>query len=480
MINIILRHNYLYLCIVSILLFSAAPARAAENSSAATAASGPEQYLTVMDCINMADHSHPAISLSMARLREAEALVKEARSHLFPQAGYDLSARRYADNPGLEGYVDYEGKEQVSAGLSFSWSLYSWNRLTNNVKAEEHEKIARKWEMLRVREKAIHEAVAAYWTLASTIEAKHYLGMTIHELKLFQETAGSDLQKGSANVLEKDVIQIEVEINKMEAWLGTLDRWFGTAAQGLAIAIGQPARHPRITDKIVRYKKLAISYSDCLAAAWEHRAELKASAARIKSAQLQVDISRRLNWPTLSLFGRGELTEDDYTPSQDSTGMIGISLKGTLFNGFHQDAATARALARYEELRSEHRLLEDEIRQQVYSAYLRVKEAYRQLVRYRRARRTALEKLELVRSGYAMKVSDVEDVLGAQVERRFRDRDYIFTKLNLLIALNDLNFAGGTRIYDFSRHVSENRGQKRAVASRGGEKGRHTENGNED
>ena len=479
MINTIPRHYYLYLFIVSNLLFSAAPARAAENNTAATASSVPGQRLTIMDCINLADHSHPAIGLSMARLREAEALVKEARSHLFPQVSYDVSARRYTDNPGLEGYVDYEGKEQVSAGLSFSWSLYSWNRLTNNVKAEEHEKIARKWEILRVREKAIHEAIAAYWTLASTLEAKYYLGMTIHELKLFQETAGNDLQNGSPNVLEKDVIQIEIEINKMEAWLGTLDRWFGTADQGLAIAIGQPARHPRIADKIVRYKKLAISYNDCLAAAWEHRAELKASAARIKSAELQVDISRSLNWPTLSLFGRGELTEDDYGPSQDSTGMIGINLNGTVFDGFHQDAAAARALARYEELLSEHRLLEDEIRQQVYSAYLRVKEAYRQLVRFRRARRAALEKLELVRSGYALKISDVEDVLEAQVERRFRDRDYIFTKLNLLNALNDLNLAAGTRIYDFSRHVSENRGQQTAVGNQGTEKGRHTENGNE-
>ena len=314
--------------------------------------------------------------------------------------------------------------------------------------------------MLRVREKAIHEAIAAYWTLASTIEAKHYLAMTIHELKLFQETARTDLENGLPNAPEKDVIQVEVEINKMQAWHGTLDRWYGTAAQGLAIAIGRPALRPRIADKIIRYKKLSVSYKDCLNAAWQHRAELKASAERIKSARLQIEINRRLNWPTLSLFGQSVATEDNYAPSQDTTGVIGLNLSGTLFNGFRQDAATAKALARYKEAQSEHRLLEDEIRQQVYNSYLKVKEAYRQLVRYRQARRATLEKLELVRSGYAMNVSDVEDVLEAQVERRFRDRDYIFTKLNLLTALNDLNLACGARIYDFSRHVAEKGSRK--------------------
>jgi outer membrane protein TolC len=468
-----LQRKFLCLFTVTALLFCHAPFGAAESSS------GPEHTLTITDCINMADHANPAIGLTIARLQEAEALVKEARSHLFPELKYDLNARRYSDDPGLEGYVDYEGKEQISAALSFSWPVYSWNRLTNHVKAEEHEKIARKWEILRGREKAIHQAIAAYWTLASTTEAKSYLGMTIHELKLFQETAQADLENSSPNALEKDVIQIEIEINKMQAWRGTLDRWFGTAGQGLAIAIGRPALRPVISDNIVRYKKLAISYNDCLTAAWQHRAELKASAERIKSAKLQIDINRKMNRPTLSLFGQGILSEDDYSPSQDSTGMIGLSLHGTIFDGFRQDAGTAKALARYKELQNEHRMLEDEIRQQVYSSYLKVKEAYRKLVRFRQARRATLEKLELVRSGYAMNVSDVEDVLETQVERRFRDRDYIFTKLNLILALNDLNLACGSRIYDFSRHVSKNRDQKPENREQKSDQKRRRENSDE-
>ncbi len=448
MISFRLSHYRLLSLLCLLLLFNAVPCPAAETA----ASSEGYEVFSVTDCINMADSANPAIGLTIARLQEAGALVKEARSHLFPEINYNLSARRYADDPGLEGHLDYEGKEQMSAALSFSWPVYSWNRLSNNVAAEEHEQIARKWELLRVREKAIHEAIAAYWTLASSTESRYYLDITIHELELFQESARADLANEAPNALEKDVLQIEVEINKMQAWLGTLDRWYGTAAQGLAIAIGRPALRPRIADNIVRYKKSAISYNACLAAAWQHRAELKASAERIKSAGLQIDINRRLNWPTLSLFAKGMMMEDGYSPSQESTGVVGLSLKGTIFDGFRQDAKTARAQARYRETQSEHRLLQDEIRQQVYSAYLKVKEAYRKLVRFRQARHAVLQKLELVRSGYAEDVSDVEDVLETQVERRFRDRDYIFTKLNLLLALNDLNLACGARIYDFSRH----------------------------
>ncbi|MFH2123747.1 MAG: TolC family protein [Pseudomonadota bacterium] len=414
--------------------------------------------LDLLTCMRRADQLHPEIGPARARLEEADAYIAEAQAHMFPTLSYYAGVNYWDDDfklegmelaPGGKGDIVMEGQSQARAGVSVNWPVFTWNKVQNGQAAAGHELEARKLELVRVRENAIKTAICAYWTLASALEAQQYLDATINELRLFLETATEDMKKGMKNAPEKDVIQIKIDIHKMEAWRETLKRWEGTARQALSIATGLPEDQINIVDTIVSYNGVKVAFDTCLAAAYTNRTDLRALEERIKRARLEVAIQEKVNFPDLELVARGSALADDYDPSQEFHAMAGIQLRGKLDAGINK-AKVEQAGARLIILEKERFALQEDIRLNVRDAYLRVQEAYNAVIQYNFARNQTMHKLDVVRSGYPMMLSDVDDVLKTQVERRMGDKDFIFSKLELIRSLALLNLVSGTSVYNFA------------------------------
>ena len=442
----------------------------AEPSGVTTPSSPSHDIYDLRTCIKMADRAHPDLGPAKARLLEAGAMIREARAGLFPVVKFNGGYRYLVDTPGFDDYepgganqgfdFQWSGHNIWRGDLKIEWPVFTWNRVQDSQKGAEFELDARKKEYLRTREQAINDAIMAYWTIASASEAKKYLDITMHELSLFREVAKKDQEKGMSNAQEKDVMQISIDLDKMSAWKGTIDKWAGQAKQALAIAIGRPGRRLQIRDDSVAYRPIKIKFSACLNTANSYRADLKAMDSRIKEAELQASVERKANWPVLSIVGSGYLQNDNFEPSHDTNAMVGITLSGTLFDGFKSSAREERATARMQELKAAKYRLRQQIRQEVKEAYLKVKEAYLSLCAYRDARERTMQKLRLVRQGYPVKVTDVDDVRETQVERRWRDAEYIFAKLSMIKALAELNYACGASVYDFKGNYTGTGNQK--------------------
>lgn len=424
-----------------------------------TAGTAPQAgALDLLTCMRMADQAHPDIGPARARLAEADALIAEAQAHMLPVLSYSAGVQYWSDDytleglelsPGQKGDVVLEGQSQARAGVSVNWPVFTWNKTQNGQEAASHELKARELEVIRVREEAIKTAICAYWTLASALEAKQYLDATINELRFFLETATADMKKGAKNAPEKDVIQIRIDIHKMEAWRETLNRWEGTARQALSISTGIPEEQINIVDTMVAYNGVKIDFDSCLAAAYTNRADLRAMDERIKRARLDVAIQEKVNFPNLELVAKGTALADDYDPSQEFRAMAGIQFRGTLDGGIN-NAKVEQAKARLDILQKERFALQEDIRLNVRDAFLRVQEAYNAVTQFSFARNQTMHKLDVVRSGYPMMLSDVNDVLETQVERRMRDKEFIFSKLELIRSLALLNLVSGTSIYSFA------------------------------
>lgn len=427
---------------------------ATETSPART---GPALGLT--QCILLADQAHPKIGTSRARLLEAEAMVTEAESGLYPTLSYRAGALYWNDDLKLEDvpFSDgseqdfiFEGQQQIRASVDFRWPVYTWDRVQNATTAAEHEVEARQLEVLRTRETAINSTILSYWTLASAKESQSYLNATLNELRLFLETAQEDMNSGAKNAPEKDVIQIKIDIHTMEAWRNVLHRWAESSRQALSIATGVPLDQVTIKDSEVKYKPIRVSYDQCLASAFRHRADLQAIDRRIQEAALHIEVQEKANYPDVALVSRARLLEDDYGPSQNFIGMVGLEIQGVLVDGSRNSSKTDQARARYSILKQQQNEIRAAIRQEVRDAYLTVKESYNAVIQYNFAREQTMTKLTVVRDGYPLLLSTVKDVQETQVERRFRDKDYIFSKLKLIKALATLNFVAGSTVYDFS------------------------------
>jgi outer membrane protein TolC len=414
--------------------------------------------LDLLTCMRMADQAHPDIGAAQARLGEAEAMIAEAQARLFPTLSYAVGFNYWDDDfkleglelgPGSKGDIIMEGQSQLRGGVSVNWPVFTWSKVQNGQEAAGHELKARELELVRVRESAIKTAIFAYWTLASSLEAKQYLEATINELCLFLETATEDMKRGMQNAPEKDVIQIKIDIHKMEAWRETLNRWEGTARQALSIATGIPEEQINIVDTMVAYNGVKIDFDTCLAAAYTNRADLRAMDERIKRTRLEIAIQEKINFPDLELVAKGSALEDDYDPSQEFHAMAGIQFHGKLDVGIN-NAKVEQAKARLNILQKERFAMQEDIRLNVRDAFLHVQESYNNVTQFNFARNQIMHKLDVVRSGYPMMLSDVDDVLKTQVERRMGDKDFIFSKLELIRSLALLNLVTGANVYNFA------------------------------
>ncbi len=415
--------------------------------------------VSLATCIRLADKNHPKIGPARARLSEADAMIAEAKSGKLPTLSYRAGANYWNDDLKLEdvpfpgmGSQDFifEGQQQLRASVDFAWPLYTWGRVQKSSKAATHELEARQLELVRTREAAINTAIIAYWTLASAKEAQAYLDATLNELRQFLETAKEDMASGAKNAPEKDVIQIKIDIHTMEAWRNVLHRWKESAKQALSIATAIPLNQVTIEHSEVEYKPIRVSYDQCLSSAFRHRADLQAIDRRIHEAALMVEVQEKANYPDLALVSRARFLEDDYAPSQDLVAMVGIEIHGVLFDGSRNNSKTDRVRAGLSILQQQQIELRSIIRQEVRDAYLAVKESYNAVIQYNFARQQTMAKLTVVRDGYPLLLSTVKDVQETQVERRFRDKDYIFSKLKLIKALASLNLVSGSTVYDFA------------------------------
>lgn len=429
----------------------------------------PPPPLTLSQAMILADQAHPKIGTSRARLAEAEALVTEAESGKYPSLSYGAGVSYWNDDLKLEGVpfpgageqdFIFEGQQQFRATVDFRWPIYTWNRVQNSTAAAGHELEARQLELLRTRETAINSAIIAYWSLASAKEAQSYLNATLNELRLFLETAQADMNAGAKNAPKKDVIQIKIDIHTMEAWRNVLHRWAESSRQALSIATAVPLDLLTIEHSEVRYKPIRVSYDQCLAAAFQHRADLQAIGRRIQEAVLMIAVQEKENYPDLAVVSRGRWLEDDYGPSQNLIGMVGIEIQGVLVDGSRNSAKIDQARARLSILKHQEQEIRATIRQEVRDAYLTVKESYNAVIQYNFAREQTMAKLTVVREGYPMLLSTVKDVQETQVERRFRDKDYIFSKLKLIKSLATLNLVSGSTVYDFALLDSINDGDQ--------------------
>ena len=418
----------------------------------------PAPY-NLTQCIHLADTSHPKIGLAKARLLEAEALISAAESGKYPTLRYQAGVEFYNDDLMLEDLVfagmgeqdiTFQGQNQLRAGVEFEWPVYTWDRVTKTVEAGQLELEARQLEMIRARHTAIHNAICAYWTMASAKEAQRYLDATINELRQFLETASADMKSGAKNAPEKDVIQIRIDIHSMEAWRTVLHRWAESARQALSISTGIPLEQVAIVDSEVKYEPIRVSYDQCLASAFRHRTDLQAFDRRIEELELLAEVQQKANYPDLALVSRGHFLEDDYGPSQNFRAMIGLEMHGVLYDGSRNDAKTDKIRAEIQILKQQQNELRSAIRQEVRDAYLTVKESYGAVIQFHFARQQTMAKLSVVRDGYPMLLSSVKDVQETQVERRFRDKDYIFAKLKLIKSLAKLNYVSGSTVYDFA------------------------------
>ena len=304
------------------------------------------------DLVDEADRANQDIRVAEAQYREAQALVQNARSALFPTLGASASvSRARSQTP----------SGSTTLGDSHSWSLQAgwepdlWGRARRAVEGAGDSAQASEADLAAARLAIQAEVVGDYILLrvadsqqqlyARTVEAyQKSLQITQSQYRVGVATR-ADVELANTTLQSTQAQAIDIEIARRQAehaiavLLGRTPAGFSIPAESLALKLPQvPAVVP----------------SELL----ERRPDIASAERRVASANAGIGVAQAAYYPTLALTAAGGYAGPglgNWLATPDRIWALGAALAGSIFDGGLRDSQVQQARAAFDASAAKYR-----------------------------------------------------------------------------------------------------------------------------
>lgn len=293
----------------------------------------------LMDKLN---RQSPTIAQAEAQYRQAQALLRQAESSLFPTLGVNASQSRGASSPGAAAAASY------NLSLAASWELDVWGAARRSVEAGEAKQAASAAQLAATRLSSQAQLATAYLQLAvadqqlSRLEASARLTGETLQLTRNQYAAGvvgdevvasaeSQWKTAQAAVVDKRLTRAQLE-HAIAAALGEQPSSFALPAR--ADAPDLPRIPPGLPSTLL-----------------ERRPDIAVAERNMAAANAQIGIARAAFFPTLTLGASGGYrgaSFADWVSLPHRIWSIGPQLALSLFDAGLRKAESDQAIAAYD------------------------------------------------------------------------------------------------------------------------------------
>lgn len=296
------------------------------------------------------------LKAAAARLGQARALTRDARSGLFPQVDAGLGATRQRPSPasqGLPADADTSPSTLYRAQVGVSYEVDLFGRVSSTVDAANAD--AQRSEAL------FHSVLLA---LQADVAQQYFLLRELDAaLELYRGTV--ELRQQSLNLVQRrfdegdisevDLARAKTELASAQSEAFGISRQRATAEHALAILLGQtPAEFSFAPRPLTR---IALSVPAGLPSALlERRPDIAAAERAMAAANARIGVARSAFFPSLNLtggFGYESAELGDLFKWSSRTfllgPLVGTALSMPLFDGGRRRAGVDRAEAGYEE-----------------------------------------------------------------------------------------------------------------------------------
>jgi NodT family efflux transporter outer membrane factor (OMF) lipoprotein len=292
------------------------------------------------------------LKASLARLDQARALTRAARSALFPAVTAGASATRTGTSPNSAHFVAGRGTYNdflLDANVSYEVDL--WGRLRNSVAAARASEQASAGDLAALELSLRSELATDYFTLRSLDMQQDLLDRTAADyadaLKLTR-----NLYEGGAGVIA-DVRQAEAQLETARTQAEDTRLRRAQAEHAIAVLVGRAA-----TGFHIDLNPLPVSVAPppidpgLPSALLERRPDVAAAERRVASANAGIGVARAAYFPVFTLSGLAgfeSLAAASWIEAPSRTWAIGPGLLQTVFDGGLRRAQNDAARASYEE-----------------------------------------------------------------------------------------------------------------------------------
>lgn len=377
--------------------------------------------------------SNQNLAAAEAQYRQARALVRGARSQLFPtiggSAGVTRGGQGTSSSPTLQSQSSGSGvSESYSVGLDASWELDIWGRLRRNLEANQANMQASAADLAAVRLSLQSELVQTYLRLRVMDEQQRLLDQTVEAFARSLRLTENQYRAGI--VPKSDATQALTQLRSTEAQAIDL-RWQRAQMEhAIAVLIGVPPSELDIAERsdIPALPQMPLALPSQLL---ERRPDIASAERQVSAANAQIGVAEAAWYPDLTLSASGGYRNSSFSnliSVPNRFWSLGPQLAMTLLDFGGRRASLEQAEASYDQTVANYR-------QTVLNSFREVEDNLVQLrvladeaVVQQQALEAAQESLRLIENQYRAGTVDFLSVATVQTTTLNNER----TNLTLL------------------------------------------------
>ena len=415
--------------------------------SAARTSLGEAAVYDLPHVLELADHNHPNIAASRARLEQARADLYEA--HFEPFGQFQMNGG-VALAPTLRGNNVFSPNSDVTltTSLAVGWQagiqgvvpLWTFGKIENLWDAAGAAVHLKEADVERERDAVRVDVRKAYFGVQLARDALVLLKDVHGALDSARATLQKQIEKDSADPI--DLLKLETYGSELDVRQSEAERYLRVALSGLRFYAGVPTLD--VPDKPLSPPKHELGHvTRYLMAASVHRPELAMARAGIAAREAQVQLARSQLFPNIGLglgvaMSAAPAIADQINPYVVDPGNFFHFSAALVFQWkldfFAQDARINAAKAQLDEVRAMQRFALGGAAVEVETAYAEVVDWKKRVDAYAKATKTAKKWLVSVQQGIDVGTSAEKDVLEPA-------KAYALNRFNQLNAVMELDMA---------------------------------------
>lgn len=408
--------------------------------------------------------SNQNLAVAEAQYRQARALVRSARSQLFPTLSGNAGVTRSRQTTGSSSSNVSAGvSESYEAGLSASWELDLWGRLRRGLEANRATMQASAADLAAVRLSLQAELVQTYLQLRVMDEQQRLLDQTVAAYARSLRLTENQYRAGI--VPKSDVAQAQTQLKSTQAQAIDLKWQRAQLEHAIAVLIGVPPAELSIAvrDDIPSLPEVPLALPSQLL---ERRPDVAAAEREVMAANAEIGIAEAAWYPDLTLSASGGYRNSSFNQLFEVPNRfwsLGPQLALTLLDFGGRRAELERAEAAYDQTVATYRQTVLDSFREVEDYLVQLRVLGDESVVQREALEAAQESLRLIENQYRAGTVDYLSVVTVQTTALNNERtnltllgDRLLTSAQLIAALG-----GGWQIEQLQQEpvLSNERGQ---------------------
>ncbi|MCQ4310546.1 efflux transporter outer membrane subunit [Pseudomonas stutzeri] len=379
--------------------------------------------------------SNQNLAAADAQYRQARALVRGARSQLFPIVGASGGVSRggqgssSSNSSFSEDFGSSSGvSESYEVGLDASWELDIWGRLRRNLEANRANMQASAADLAAVRLSLQSELVQTYLQLRVMDEQQRLLDQTVEAFARSLRLTENQYQAGI--VPKSDVSQALTQLKSTQAQAIDLQWQRAQMEHAIAVLIGVPPSELNIAERsdIPQLPEVPLALPSQLL---ERRPDVASTERQVIAANAQIGVAEAAWYPDLTLSASGGYRNSSFSDLislPNRFWSLGPQTALTLLDFGSRRAELEQAEASYDQTVANYRQTVLDSFREVEDNLVQLRVLAEEAVVQREALEAAQESLRLIENQYRAGTVDFLSVATVQTTTLNNER----TNLTLL------------------------------------------------